>query len=141
MRKAVYILSFADKNRMARLMLSDDQYEWNAPLLPGKPTNSGRTEGDNRLSVEAVLWIACTGSPAAFGIGRHSSCHPSRANRLEQSPWVNTCIALEIWSNGFFVASKNSVVWLFATTNCPNDLIIHYALRCFHLDLLFINMP
>jgi transposase len=33
------------------------------PLLPGKGTGPGRTAGDNRLFVEAVLWIARTGSP------------------------------------------------------------------------------
>jgi len=44
-------------------MLSDDQYKRIAPLLPGKGTDPGRTAGDNRLFVEAVLWIARTGSP------------------------------------------------------------------------------
>jgi transposase len=44
-------------------MLSDDQYERIAPLLQGKSTDPGRTAGDNRLFVEAVLWIARTGSP------------------------------------------------------------------------------
>jgi transposase len=44
-------------------MLSDDQYERIGPLLPGKSTDPGRTAADNRLFVEAVLWIARTGSP------------------------------------------------------------------------------
>ena len=44
-------------------MLSDDQYDRIAPLLQGKSTDPGRTAGDNRLFVEAVLWIARTGSP------------------------------------------------------------------------------
>ncbi|WP_370866949.1 IS5 family transposase [Cupriavidus neocaledonicus] len=48
---------------MPRLMLSDDQYERIAPLLPGKATDPGRTAADNRLFVEAVLWMARTGSP------------------------------------------------------------------------------
>jgi transposase len=48
---------------MLRLMLSDDQYELIAPWLPGKATDPGRTAADNRLFVEAVLWIARTGSP------------------------------------------------------------------------------
>ncbi|MDB5789501.1 MAG: hypothetical protein JWQ50_9416 [Caballeronia mineralivorans] len=43
-------------------MLSDDQYDRIAPLLQGKSTDPGRTAGDNRLFVEAVLWIARTGS-------------------------------------------------------------------------------
>ena len=44
-------------------MLSDEQYERIAPLLPGKATDPGRTAADNRLFVEAVLWMARTGSP------------------------------------------------------------------------------
>ena len=44
-------------------MLSDEQYERIGPLLPGKSTDPGRTAADNRLFIEAVLWIARTGSP------------------------------------------------------------------------------
>jgi putative transposase len=33
------------------------------PLLPGKVTDCGVTARDNRLFLEAVLWIARTGSP------------------------------------------------------------------------------
>ena len=44
-------------------MLSDAQYDRIAPLLQGKSTDPGRTAGDNRLFVGAVLWIARTGSP------------------------------------------------------------------------------
>jgi transposase len=33
------------------------------PYCLGKPTDPGRTGGDNRLFLEAVLWIARTGSP------------------------------------------------------------------------------
>jgi transposase len=48
---------------MPRLMLGDDQYERIAHLLPGKATDPGRTASDNRLFVEAVLWVSRTGSP------------------------------------------------------------------------------
>jgi transposase len=44
-------------------MLSDDQYARIVQLLPGKATDPGRTAADNRVFVEAVLWIARTGSP------------------------------------------------------------------------------
>jgi transposase len=33
------------------------------PLLPGKPGDPGRSGADNRLFLEAVLWIVRTGSP------------------------------------------------------------------------------
>jgi len=48
---------------MIRVCLRDDQFERIAALLPGKASDPGRTVADNRLFVEAVLWIARTGSP------------------------------------------------------------------------------
>ena len=48
---------------MVRVVLRDDQYERIAALLPGKASDPGRTATDNRLFIEAVLWIARTGSP------------------------------------------------------------------------------
>jgi len=44
-------------------MLRDDQWQRIEPLLPGKATDRGVTAKDNRLFVEAVLWILRTGSP------------------------------------------------------------------------------
>jgi transposase len=46
-----------------RTLLSDSQYEKIAPLLLGKSGDPGRTAADNRLFVEAVLWIVRTGAP------------------------------------------------------------------------------
>ena len=46
-----------------RLILKDHQWERMAPHLPGKRSDPGRTGADNRLFVEAVLWLARTGSP------------------------------------------------------------------------------
>ena len=48
---------------MVRVCLRDDQYERIAGWLPGKASDPGHTAADNRLFVEAVLWIARTGSP------------------------------------------------------------------------------
>lgn len=48
---------------MARQNLRDDQWERIAHLLPGKPGDRGRTAADNRLFVEAVLWMARSGAP------------------------------------------------------------------------------
>ncbi len=44
-------------------MLSDGQWERVSQLGPGKPGDRGRSGRDNRLFLEAVLWIARTGSP------------------------------------------------------------------------------
>ena len=48
---------------MNRTVLRDDQWERLAPLLAGKSSDCGVTAKDNRLFVEAVLWIARTGAP------------------------------------------------------------------------------
>jgi len=48
---------------MLRLLLRDDQWVRIEPLLQGKEGDRGRTGADNRLFVEAVLWIARTGVP------------------------------------------------------------------------------
>ena len=48
---------------MDRLSLSDSMWERVAPHLPGKPGDPGRSGADNRLFVEAVLWMARVGAP------------------------------------------------------------------------------
>ena len=48
---------------MDRDLLSDEQWERVAPLLPGKPGDPGRSGEDNRLFVEAVLWMVRSGAP------------------------------------------------------------------------------
>jgi len=48
---------------MERTLLRDDQWERIAHLLPGKAGDRGVTAKDNRLFIEAVLWIARTGAP------------------------------------------------------------------------------
>lgn len=46
-----------------RLVLRDDQWAKMEPHCLGKPSDPGRSGGDNRLFLEAALWIARTGSP------------------------------------------------------------------------------
>jgi putative transposase len=48
---------------LIRMMLSEPQWERIAPELPGKVGDPGATARDNRLFVEAVLWVARTGVP------------------------------------------------------------------------------
>lgn len=48
---------------MDRHLLRDDQWERVAPLLPGKEGDPGRSGRDNRMFMEAVLWLVRTGSP------------------------------------------------------------------------------
>lgn len=48
---------------MDRLMVSSAQWERLKELVPGKAGDPGVTGRDNRLFIEAVLWIARTGAP------------------------------------------------------------------------------
>src|SRR5262245_9806411 len=48
---------------MDRFVLTDAQWAKMEPHCLGKPSDPGRTGGDNRVFLEAVLWIARTGSP------------------------------------------------------------------------------
>lgn len=43
--------------------LSDEQWEKISPLVPGKQGDPGKTAQDNRLFINAILWIAKTGAP------------------------------------------------------------------------------
>ncbi len=84
---------------MDRRMLKDAQWEKIASLLPGKPTDKGGGRAaDNRLFVEAVLYIARTGCPwrdlpAEFG-NWHSVY--VRFSRWEQyGVWQRVATALQ----------------------------------------------
>lgn len=48
---------------MIRTVLTDSQWARIEPHCRGKITDPGRSGTDNRLFIEAVLWIARTGSP------------------------------------------------------------------------------
>ena len=48
---------------MPRTVLRDDQWDRIEDLLSGKATDCGVTAQNNRLFVEAVLWMIRTGSP------------------------------------------------------------------------------
>ena len=48
---------------MIRNVLIDEQWKRIEPLLSGKPSDCGVTGRNNRLSLEAVLWVCRTGAP------------------------------------------------------------------------------
>ncbi|MGO9428383.1 IS5 family transposase [Rhodoblastus sp.] len=48
---------------MPRFCLTDAQWAKMEPFCLGEPTDPGRTGSDGRLFLEAILWIARTGSP------------------------------------------------------------------------------
>jgi putative transposase len=57
------ILGVIDRDYLELEFARPDDWAKIAPLLPGKVGDRGRSAADNRLFVEAVLWIARTGSP------------------------------------------------------------------------------
>jgi putative transposase len=48
---------------MRRYEITDQQWQRVAQLLPGKVSDVGRTATDNRLFINAILWIARSGAP------------------------------------------------------------------------------
>jgi transposase len=48
---------------MKRYELTDDEWDSIKDLLPGKPGDPGGRAEDNRLFVNAVIWIARSGAP------------------------------------------------------------------------------
>ncbi len=48
---------------MSRRTLTDTQWARIEPLVPGKRGDRGRTGTDNRLFVDAILWLARTAAP------------------------------------------------------------------------------
>ena len=82
---------------MLRFWLRDDQFERLEAMLPGKRSDPGRSATDNRLFVEAVLWIARTGSPwrdlpAEFGLWNSNYQRFARWSRL--GVWHRLCAHL-----------------------------------------------
>ncbi len=77
---------------MLRRMLSDDQWEKIAPLLRGKVGDRGRSGNDNRAFIDAVLWIARTGSPwrdLPSELGRWNSIYVRFARWSDKDVWQN----------------------------------------------------
>jgi len=86
---------------MVHRWLRDDQWERLGPMLPGKASDPGRTGGNNRLFIEAVLWVARTGSPwrdlpAEFGLWNSVYMRFAR--------WSNS----GIWQNVFAELAKDA---------------------------------
>jgi transposase len=73
-----------------RFEMTDEEWERVAPLLPGKAGDPGRTARDNRLFVDAVLWVARTGAgwrdlPGRFG--KWDSVHKRFSRWCRRGVW------------------------------------------------------
>ena len=80
-----------------RFEMTDAEWERVAPLLPGKAGDPGRTARDNRLFVDAALWVLRTGAswrdlPARYG---SSDTARKRFSRwCEKGVWARVLEAL-----------------------------------------------
>jgi transposase len=82
-----------------RHAITDELWVRIRDLLPGKPGDPGVTAKDNRLFVDAVLWIAKTGAPgvtcrnasaAGTTCGNASAVGPRRGFGSASSPLSKT---------------------------------------------------
>lgn len=75
---------------MHRYAISDHDFERIAPLLPGQPGKPGRNAANNRLFIDAVLWIARTGAPwqdLPERFGKANSVHKRFARWGKRGVW------------------------------------------------------
>src|SRR3954447_2699147 len=73
-----------------RYELSNAQWERVRDLLPGKPGDPGRTAADNRLFVNAVLWVLRSGarwSDLPERYGKYKSVHKRFARWAASGVW------------------------------------------------------
>lgn len=82
---------------MNRHGLSDRQWGRIADLVPGKEGDRGKSGRDNRLSIDAVLWIARTGAPwrdLAAGFGNWNSIFRRFSRWARRGVWERLFEAL-----------------------------------------------
>ena len=70
---------------MDHLVLSDAMWERVAPCLPGKSGDPGRSAVDNRLFMEAVLWMVRARPPWTMTTIQTKTSH-STMTRAERGP-------------------------------------------------------
>ena len=82
---------------MNRKGLADGQWDRIKDLLPGKATDRGVTARDNRLFVDAVLWIVRTGYPwrdLPPGFGAWNSVYVRFSRWAKKGVWESLFKAL-----------------------------------------------
>ena len=84
---------------MSRRVLTDQQWERIALRLPGKVGDRGRSGGDNRLFVDAVLWMArgaCSWRDLPPELGNWRSVHSRFRRWAIAGVWERLFDALRI---------------------------------------------
>jgi len=98
---------------LERALLTDDQWDRIAPLLPGKATDRGRTAADNRLFIEAILFVARTGVPwrdLPKLFGSWNSNYKRFARWCETGVWERVFAELSLGGDFGVVAMDSTVV-------------------------------
>lgn len=83
---------------MHRYAISDKDYERIKPLLPGQAGKPGRNAANNRLFIDAVLWIARTGAPwedLPERFGKHNTVYKRFTRWGKRGVWQEIHHALQ----------------------------------------------
>ncbi|MEZ7195320.1 IS5 family transposase [Pseudodesulfovibrio karagichevae] len=96
-----------------RHALRDDQWDKIKDSLPGKKSDSGRTAQDNRLFVDAVLWIGKTGAPwrdLPASYGKWSSVHKRFIRWSKKGLWQMVFNTLAVDADTEWLMIDSSIV-------------------------------
>ena len=94
-----------------RYEISDENWERIQDLLPGKASDPGRTAADNRLFINAVLWIARTGAPwpdLPERFGKHNTVWAGTQPQQRFNRWSKT----GLWQRIFEALQDPDLEWL-----------------------------
>lgn len=112
---------------MPRTLLRNDQWERIENLLPGKASDSGVTAKDNRLFVEALLWILRTACPWRDLPVELGDWHASSHTRT-----IDTLIVNVILSSACLADSNSSAALLHAMKTLARNFLsmLNLATAC-----------
>ena len=96
-----------------RYELSDQQWQRICDLLPGKPSDPGRTGADNRLFVNGVLWVLRSGAhwhdlPPRYG--KWKSVHKRFTRWAKAGVWERVFEALTADPDNDYLMLDSSLV-------------------------------
>jgi transposase len=96
-----------------RHTLRDDQWEKIKDALPGKDGDKGRTAADNRLFIDAVMWIAKTGAPwrdLPVSYGKWSTVHKRFIRWSKNGVWQMIFNTLAVDADTEWLMIDSSIV-------------------------------
>jgi len=96
-----------------RYELSETQWKRIAPLLPGKPSDPGRTGSDNRLFVNGCLWVLRSGAhwrdlPERYG--RWKTIHKRFSRWAHGGVWERVFAALTVDRDNQYLMLDSTIV-------------------------------